>query len=83
LDYVTTKEGGGVELLWPFAATRLGLGWIGLSELPSLMPLSEILNALAIEFLLFMPLLVLILWLRKYAGKTTDMAEWLRAKSLS
>src|SRR5918992_1198426 len=35
LDYVTTKEGGGVELLWPFSSERLVLGWAGLSELPS------------------------------------------------
>jgi membrane-bound metal-dependent hydrolase YbcI (DUF457 family) len=35
LDYVTTKEGGGVDLLWPFSSERLVLGWVGLSELPS------------------------------------------------
>jgi inner membrane protein len=32
LDYITTKEGGGVELLWPFSSERLVLGWVGLSE---------------------------------------------------
>lgn len=67
LDYVTTKEGGGVELLWPFSSERLGLGWIGLSELPSRLPEMEIIKALVVEFLIFAPLLALIVGLRKYA----------------
>jgi membrane-bound metal-dependent hydrolase YbcI (DUF457 family) len=31
LDYVASKEGGGVELLWPFSAERMVLAWWGLS----------------------------------------------------
>ena len=38
LDYSTMKFGGGVELFWPFSSGRFGLGLVGLSELPSLMP---------------------------------------------
>ena len=67
LDYVTTKEGGGVELLWPFSSERLVCGWAGLSELPSRLPAVEIIKSLAVEFALFAPLLVLIAGLRKYA----------------
>ena len=69
LDYLTTKEGGGVELLWPFSADRLSFGWVGLSELPSRLPAMEIVKSLAVEFILFMPLLVLVIGLRRYAGK--------------
>src|SRR5687768_9709515 len=35
LDYITTREGGGVELLWPFSSGRLMFGLVGLSEVPS------------------------------------------------
>jgi membrane-bound metal-dependent hydrolase YbcI (DUF457 family) len=72
LDYVTTKEGGGVELLWPFSSERLGLEWIGLSELPSKLSAMEIIRALIVEFLIFAPLLALIVGLSKYArGRST------------
>jgi inner membrane protein len=65
LDFVTTKEGGGLELLWPFSTERLRLGWWGLSELPSRLPAAEVLKALALEAALFAPPLVLILLLRR------------------
>lgn len=58
LDFLTTKEGGGVELLWPFSADRLALRWTGLSELPSRLPATSILKWLAVEFALFAPLLL-------------------------
>jgi membrane-bound metal-dependent hydrolase YbcI (DUF457 family) len=66
LDYVTTKEGGGVELLWPFSSDRLALGWVGLSELPSRLPAMQIVKSFAFEFALFAPLLILMIGLRKY-----------------
>lgn len=66
LDYATTKAGGGVELLWPFSSARYGLGWVGLSELPSLLPSAEIIRWLGLELILFTPLLALALALRKY-----------------
>ena len=65
LDFVTTKEGGGLQLLWPFSAERLKLGWWGLSELPSRLPAAEVLRDLALEAALFAPPLLLILLLRR------------------
>jgi len=65
LDYLTSKEGSGVELLWPFSDERLILGWWGLSEVPSKLPPSGIIKALALELILFAPLLVIIMLLRR------------------
>src|SRR3954466_5941964 len=66
LDFVTTKNGGGVELLWPFSSERFVLGWVGLSELPSKLQAMGIIKSLVVEFALFAPLLILIVGLRKY-----------------
>ncbi len=72
LDYVTTKEGGGVELLFPFSMDRLAFGWMGLSELPSKLSAVEILKALCLEVALFVPLLVLLLVLRRRLGESAN-----------
>ncbi len=64
LDWFTTREGGGVELLWPFSSERMMLGMWGLSEVPSRLPPSGVLKALLIELLIFGPLLALV-WLAK------------------
>ena len=70
LDFATTLEGGGSELLWPFSGDRLGLRWWGLSELPSRLPPAEVLKSLGLEFALFAPpLLALLLWRRAGAGR--------------
>ncbi|HZH29551.1 MAG TPA: hypothetical protein VEY11_02065 [Pyrinomonadaceae bacterium] len=69
LDYATTKEGGGVELLWPFSADRLVCGRVGLSELPSRLPATQVVKSLLLEVALFTPLLVLVLAFRKHAWK--------------
>jgi membrane-bound metal-dependent hydrolase YbcI (DUF457 family) len=69
LDYLTTKEGSGVELLWPFDSRRLGFGWVGLSELPSRLPAMQIVKWLLVEFAVFTPLLILMIGLRKYVWK--------------
>ena len=74
LDYVTTREGGGVELWWPFSTDRLMLGWWGLSEVPSKLPSSEILKALLVEFALFTPLLLLALLWKRSRAKSVDSA---------
>jgi membrane-bound metal-dependent hydrolase YbcI (DUF457 family) len=66
LDYSTTKIGGGIELLWPFTSERFGLGLVGLSEVPSIMPSVEILKALLLEFLVFAPVLACVLLLRRF-----------------
>lgn len=75
LDYVTTKEGVGVELLWPFSSERLAFGWVGLSELPSRLPAIEIIKSLWVEFVLFAPLLIIIMGLRKYVWKGAYRTE--------
>jgi membrane-bound metal-dependent hydrolase YbcI (DUF457 family) len=75
LDYVTTKEGGGVELLWPFSSERLVFGWVGLSELPSRLPAAEIIKFLIVEFMLFTPLLLLTAGLRKYVSRGANSAR--------
>ncbi|MCA1642065.1 MAG: metal-dependent hydrolase [Acidobacteria bacterium] len=70
LDYSTTKLGGGVELLWPAARGRYGLGLWGLSELPSRLPPAEVLRWLGVEFLIFAPPLLALLLLRRSRAKT-------------
>jgi membrane-bound metal-dependent hydrolase YbcI (DUF457 family) len=65
LDFATTKLGGGLELLWPFSPERLGLRLFALSELPRMLPASEIMRAALLELLIFAPLLALaLLWRR-------------------
>ena len=68
LDFSTTKYGGGLEMLWPFSAERSGLRLFSLSELPSLAPSPQILKWLCLEFALFAPPLLLVLWLRRRAA---------------
>jgi membrane-bound metal-dependent hydrolase YbcI (DUF457 family) len=72
LDYLTTKEGGGVELFWPFSREGLRLGWWGLSEIPSILSGAEVLRALLVEFLLFVPMLLLVVLLRRLIIKDLD-----------
>jgi membrane-bound metal-dependent hydrolase YbcI (DUF457 family) len=72
LDFATTKVGGGVELFWPFSSERLGLGWRGLSELPSRLMPAEIFKALCLELALFAPLLAAVLWLGRAAPRKRD-----------
>ncbi|HXG83721.1 MAG TPA: metal-dependent hydrolase [Pyrinomonadaceae bacterium] len=72
LDFVTTKEGGGLELLFPFSGERFVGGWFGLSEMPSKLPVFGTLQALAIEFIVFSSLLIIILFLRKSISKKDD-----------
>lgn len=73
LDFATTKLGGGVELLWPFSAERLALGWLGLSEVPSRVPPAGVVKYLVVEFLLFAPpLLALLLWRRRAAAREAE-----------
>ncbi len=66
LDYSMMKFGGGVELFWPFSTERFGLGLVGLSEIPSRLPPSDVLKALLLELLIFVPLLVAVLLARRY-----------------
>ena len=66
LDYATTREGSGVELLWPFSSERFVLGWVGLSEMPSRLTDLEIIRTLGVELICFAPLLILVLGLKKW-----------------
>lgn len=70
LDFSTTKLGSGVELLWPFSIERFKLGVVSLSEFGlqhALLrdTLKTMFKAGLVEFLIFAPLLLIILWLRK------------------
>ena len=75
LDYITTKVGGGVELLWPFSSARLVLGLVGLSEVPSRMPPVDVIKSVGLELLLFAPPLLLLLGARQYVRKRADTTE--------
>lgn len=66
LDFATTKNAGGVELLWPFSSARFKLGVIGFIELPAGYSLSETIKYSLIELLVFVPVLLLVLLLREY-----------------
>jgi membrane-bound metal-dependent hydrolase YbcI (DUF457 family) len=66
LDYLTTRSGGGVELLWPFSSERFVLGWVGLSEMPSTLSDLEIIRTLSVELICFAPLLLLVLGLKRW-----------------
>jgi inner membrane protein len=66
LDYVTTREGSGVALLWPFSSERFAFGWVGLSEWPSRLSAMQIVQSLTVEIAVFTPLLILMIWLRKF-----------------
>lgn len=81
LDYLTTEEGGGVALLFPFSTDRLAFGWHGLSELPSRFPAIEILKALGWEIILFTPLLIAVVALRKRLAKVSAFAASAKVKT--
>ncbi|MEP6900502.1 MAG: metal-dependent hydrolase [Actinomycetota bacterium] len=69
LDFVTTKEGDGLELLFPFLTDRFGLRWFGLSEIPSRFSTFEILNTIGLELLIFAPVFMFVFWLRTFVKK--------------
>jgi membrane-bound metal-dependent hydrolase YbcI (DUF457 family) len=64
LDFATTKMGGGVELLWPFTNERFKLGVVGVSEILHGFGLVDMLRASANEALIFIPLLLVVLFLK-------------------
>ncbi len=74
LDWFLMKVGGGVQLLWPFSGERFGLGWWGLSEIPSRLPPSQIMKFLLLELLIFAPRLVLILLARRRGSRGVTAA---------
>ncbi|MDQ3818385.1 MAG: metal-dependent hydrolase, partial [Acidobacteriota bacterium] len=66
LDFATTKNTGGVELLWPFSSARFRLGLIDFLELPNGYNLSDIIKYSLVELVVFVPFLLLVLLLREY-----------------
>ncbi len=75
LDFATTKAGIGVELLWPISQERLSLGFWGLSEVPSKLGRSELIEALVVEFAIFTPLLLALLLFRNVTGTRITRSE--------
>lgn len=75
LDYLTTKEGGGVELLWFASSARLKLGLIGLSEIPSRLTLTELVIAIFSELMIFAPLLICILLIRRQGASARKRSQ--------
>ncbi|MGI8656440.1 MAG: metal-dependent hydrolase [Pyrinomonadaceae bacterium] len=65
LDFLTTKRGGGVELLWPFLRERFKSGLIGFSEFPVGFSLKEVIKASLIELVVFVPILLAVLLIRE------------------
>lgn len=73
LDYVTTKEGGGVELLSPLSYKRLKLGLVGLSEIPSRLTFMELLVAISLEVIIFAPLFIAVVFANgRLSGRKTN-----------
>lgn len=75
LDYATMKFGGGVKLFWPFSQERFGLRLWSLSEIPSKHPPVVLLKYLAVEFLVFVPPLLLLLLLRLYLSNSSPVTQ--------
>lgn len=71
LDYLCTKDGGGVGLLWPFSDERLKLGVIGISEFPHGINLIEVAKASLLEIIIFAPVLLSALMMRKYLAQAS------------
>lgn len=70
LDFATAKVGGGVELLWPWSSQRYKLGLVGLSEVPSQLPATGVLQALILELVIFVwPLVLVVLFSRHQRQK--------------
>lgn len=69
LDFLTTKDGGGVELLFPFSNERFKLGVIGVSEFERGFYFTEILKSGFIELIIFAPVFLFVLWVRGYIEK--------------
>src|SRR4051812_7792229 len=71
LDYLSTKDGGGVGLLWPFSDERLKLGVVGISEFPHAINLIELAKAGLIELIIFAPILLAALMMRYYLAQAS------------
>jgi membrane-bound metal-dependent hydrolase YbcI (DUF457 family) len=75
LDFLTTKQGGGVELLWPFSTERMKLGLIGISDFANGFHVVEMMKAGLIELALFAPMFLMILLFREYVFQNYTQRE--------
>ena len=73
LDFLTTKEGKGVELLFPFSDERLKLGIFSVSEFDQGFPLAEIIKSGLIELTIFLPIFLVIALLRGYLSPASSI----------
>jgi membrane-bound metal-dependent hydrolase YbcI (DUF457 family) len=64
LDWATTRRGAGVELLWPLTDAYMRLGVVSFSEYPIGFAAREVAFWLALEFAVFVPLLLAVVWWR-------------------
>lgn len=64
LDFATTLEGGGVKLLWPISDQRMALKLVSLSENALGLSFGEVISALIVETLIFLPLLILVILIK-------------------
>ncbi|MDT4954432.1 MAG: inner membrane protein [Acidobacteriota bacterium] len=71
LDFLSTRQGMGVELLWPFSDDRLKLGVVGISEFSHGINLIELVKASLIELIIFAPILLGALLVRKYLAQAS------------
>lgn len=77
LDFLTTKDGAGVELFFPFTGERFKLGLVGISEFHDGFYAVEMIKTGIIEFCIFAPFLAFILWFRGYFN-AFDNSEYSR-----
>jgi membrane-bound metal-dependent hydrolase YbcI (DUF457 family) len=67
LDFTVAKTATGVMLLWPFSTERFKLGIFGFAEMSRGMPFAEIAYWTAWEAVIFLPVFLVVLLLRRRA----------------
>jgi len=67
LDFAAAKSAPGVMLLWPFSTERFRLGVFGFAEMSRGMPIAELAYWTAWEAAIFLPLFLVVWFLRRRA----------------
>jgi len=75
LDFLTTKLGGGVELLYPFSDERLKLGIVGISEFGQGFYFTELIKSCLTEVVIFAPIFFAVLWIKRYLSEPSSLRE--------
>lgn len=70
LDFLTTAHGGGAQLLFPFSSVRFGAGFNRFFSSESEFVFSVLLKQSLIELLIFTPVFLMVLVVRRYLVKT-------------